>query len=264
MKYVSTLFAVGVIALSACRIKATYPASRLAISLRNICAKEYKLDIETRQTERSLQAHVWKIGLFRGDTEDLQGMSRESMKSLQDVLLSATRIALSTDADLDFIEIRVADVLTGASMTIWRYVPDIKDSMAQRYGEMEYFSRLVVDVKPGDKVTKAADKKLLLGQIRWEQPISLAEFLAKQVLMRARREGAERLLAHVDLSEPSTLGVVIENWAALKEDEPEEAVKMTDAVHRSAQKVIQGYGFNGFRNLVVRDGRGTALQRWAF
>lgn len=258
MKRVPLILATSLLALAACKLKPTYPAASISAALRHICAKEYKLSVETRQDGGSLQAYVYKAGLFRGESEDLQGMSKDSLKALQDVLMGSTRIALSTDAKLDFIEIRLADLLTGATLTIWRYVPDIKDSMRQSFGEMEYFNRLVVDVQPGEK------QKPVLGQVKWAPPISLAEFLAKQVLMRARREGAERLKAHVDLSDPTTLAVVVENWKDLTEDGAEEASRAGEAVYRTAQNVLKGYRFVGFRNLVLRDGRGNALQRWAF
>jgi len=60
------------------------------------------------------------------------------------------------------------------------------------------------------------------------------------------------------------LNVVIENWSVISEGGPEAMTKMTDVVHKSATKVIKGYRFDGFRSLVLRDGRGTALGRWAF
>lgn len=259
-----TIWAAVLLLSAGCKLKPTYPEAMIASALRHICASEYKLNVETRHAGRSLQAYVYKTALFRGESEDLHGMTPDALKSLQDVLLSSTRIALSTDSKLDFIEIKLADVLTGASLTTWRYVPDITDSIRQRFGEMEYFSRLVVEVKSGVSAKDAARQKLALGQVRWDAPMTLSEFIAKQVIMRAKRDGAERLRAHIDLSNPSTLGVVIENWSSVKREGEEEATKMADAVRKTAQSVIKGYRFAGFRDMVLLDGRGIALQRWAF
>src|SRR6185369_7044334 len=129
----------------------------------------------------------------------------------------------------------------GAYITIWRYVPDIRDSMLQRIGDSEYFSRLVVDIEPGQKPAKPGKTPHIDGEMKWNPPLTMSEFLAKQVIMRARREGAEQLIAHADLSEPATLGVVVENWTTFTEEGGEEAAKMADAVHKSAQKVVKGY-----------------------
>ena len=51
---------------------------------------------------------------------------------------------------------------------------------------------------------------------RWDDPITMEEFLAKQVVLRAKRQSTIGLQAHEDLSEPSTLVVVIDNWPAIE------------------------------------------------
>jgi hypothetical protein len=146
--------------------------------------------------------------------------------------------------------------LSGATVTIWRYVPDIRDSMYQRIGDTEYFSRLVIEInvdkKHGSKGNDA----------RWDKPISMAEFLAKQIILRARRDGGDTLQAHADLSQPSNLSVIIDNWSAIEEEGPASVAKMTDAVHKSAQTVLKGYRFNGFRGLTLRDNHGVAVGSW--
>src|ERR1700687_3794465 len=125
--------------VSSCRwkMRPPHPADRIAASLRHMCSTDYKLSVETRHEGKSLQALVWRVGLFRGQSYDLQGMSKEALDTLDHVLLCDTRIALSTDAPLDFIEIKLADVLSGTTVTLWRYVPDIRDSMLQRFGDTE-------------------------------------------------------------------------------------------------------------------------------
>ncbi len=247
------------------KVSPTYPASQIATSLNKLCQRDYKLSIETRHAGKSLQAHHWKIGLFKGGVNDLQGMSREALTALEHMLLCSTRIALSTDAKLDFIEIRIADVFSGASITLWRYVPDIKDSMLQRFGDTEYMNRLLIDIQPADSSVKLHKNKVSMAEgTKWNKPLSMSEFIAKQIIMRARREGAESILAHADLTEPETLGVVIDNWAVISEEGPEQAAKIQDVVRKNAQKVVKGYRFNGFREIVLRDGRGAALYRGPF
>jgi hypothetical protein len=263
------------LAVPACkwRMRPTFPADRIAASLRHMCSTDYKLSVETRHQDKSLQAVVWKVGLFKGPSFDLQSMGKEALDTMDHVLLCATRIALSTDASLDFIEIKLADVLTGSTVTLWRYVPDVKDSMLQRIGDTEYFSRLVIEINVDKTIPplkqihrhgKTPAVTDLAASVRWDEPITMSEFLAKQIILRARREGAESLQAHADLSDPATLGVVIENWPSIQEEGPERAAKVTDLVHHSAQKVLEGYRFNGFRSMILRDGQGVALSSWKF
>ncbi len=90
----------------------------------------------------------------------------------------------------------------------------------------------------------------------------MSEFLAKQIILRARRDGGESLQVHADLSQPATLGVVIDNWPSIEEEGPDRAAKVTDLLHRSAQTVLKGYRFRGFHGLTLRDGQGVALNSW--
>jgi hypothetical protein len=251
------LLLIGLLAfLPACRwkMKPTFPANHLAESLRKMCSQDYKLSVESRHADKTLQAVVWKVGLFSGKDVGLQGMRKEASESMEHVFLCATRIALSTDASLDFIEVKVSDVLTGASITLWRYVPDIRDSMYQRIGDTEYYNRLLIDVNAGRPAAAAG--------MSWDKPLTLSEFLAKQIISRARRDGGETLQAHADLSQSQTLSVVIDNWSSIEEEGPEHAAKVTDSVYKSAQEVLKGYRFDGFRGLILRDGEGVALKRW--
>jgi len=56
---------------------------------------------------------------------------------------------------------------------------------------------------------------------------------------------------------------VIDNWSAIEEEGPERAAKVTDMVHKSAEKVVHGYGFTGFRGITLRSREGVALNSWA-
>src|SRR5258706_58308 len=259
-RHALTLAAIAMLAVPACRWKPSFPANRIAASLRHMCSTDYKLSVETRHEDKALQVLVWKVGLFKGPTYELQGVNRDALDAIDHVLLCATRIALSTDAPLDFIEIKIADVLTGATVTLWRYVPDIRDSMYQRIGDTEYFNRLVIEIGPGKSDLEKGRREV---ERPWDRPVTMSEFLAKQIILRARRDGAESLEAHADLSEPATLGVVIDNWSAIEEEGPERAAKVTDMVHKSAEKVIRGYGFTGFRGMTLRNREGVALNSWA-
>jgi len=240
-----------------------------------MCSRDYKLPIEARQSDKTLEAVVLRAGLFSSRIYDLQGMRKEAADTMEHVFLCATRVALSTDASLDFIEVKMADVLTGATITLWRYVPDIRDSMYQRIGDTEYFNRLVIEIDPGKPAAASdatSDSSSPLSHpkghssgpsdLLWDKPLTMSEFLAKQIISRARREGAETIQAHADLSDPATLAVVIENWPSIEEEGPDHVAKVTDSVHKSAQEVLKGYRFRGFQEMTLRDAQGTALGSW--
>lgn len=238
------------------RIQPTYKAIHVARELKKMCAHDYKMSVETRRSGNNLQAFFWRVGLLRSGQLELHPQAAES---LERVLLCATRISLSTDAPLQFLEVKVADALTGASVTLWRFVPDIRDSMYTRLAEEEYINRLVVEFNADSSPDKPKEWK----ENRWDPPITMAEFLAKQVVLRAKRQSPVGLQAHEDLSKPSTLAVVVDNWESIHKQGSRQEEKVTDLVEKTAKTVVHGYKYTGFREFVLKDQRGMALKRWA-
>lgn len=248
-------FAFCVLSLSSCKwkVKPTYPADRIAAALRHICAKEYRLRVETRCEGNTLQAFFWRVGLLKSGQME---MRNEAAEALERVLLCATRIALSSDAPLQFIEVRMADVLTGATVTLWRYVPDIRDSMYTRLAEEEYINRLVIEVNT------QGSQRLDGREPHWDKPLTMREFLAKQVVLRVKRQSPVGLQAHEDLSQPNTLAVVVDNWPLIERQGAQQKDKVAEVIEKAAQTVIKGYKFNDFHGLVLEDGRGLAVRTW--
>lgn len=244
------------LALASCnwKVRPSFPSDRVAISLKQMMAHDYHLVIETHRDGNTLQAFFWRAGLIHPNDMELQP---EAMESLEKALLCATRVALSTDAKLDFIQIKIADILTGTTVSLWRYVPDIRDSLYQRLPQEEYFNRLVMDVQPGNGAALGG------AEPTWDRPITMAEFLAKQVVSRAKRQsGLGNVQVHEDLSHPTTLVMVVDNWAAIAEEGDRKASQVEDTLHKTAQQVLAGYRFKGFQDVVLQDGRGASLRSW--
>jgi hypothetical protein len=234
-------------------IKASYPANQIDSALKQMCVHDYHMSVEARHQGNNLQAFFWRVGLLK--TNQLE-MRNEAAEALERVLLCATRVALSTDAPLQFVEIKMADVLTGATVTLWRYVPDIRDSMLTRMSEDEYINRLVVEMNT------EAQRNIQGRNPPWDTPITMPEFLAKQVVLRAKRLSTVGLQAHEDLSQPATLVVVIDNWPAIEKQGVQQQTKVTDLLERSSKDVLHGYGFEGFRGVILEDSRGSAVGSW--
>lgn len=243
--------------LAACKVRSSFPKDRVALSLKQMMAHDYHQGIETHRDGNTLQAFFWWPGLIRPGEQDLQP---QAMEALEKALLCATRVALSTDAKLDFIEIKIGDAFTGTTVSLWRYFPDIRESLYQRLPQEEYFNRLVMDVQSRNNLT--AEKIP-----HWDAPITLPEFLAKQVIFRAKRQVAlggvqGGVQMHEDLSNPESLVMVIDNWAAIARLGEDKESEVADMLHRTAQTVLSGYRFHGFQDIVVQDSRGASLRSW--
>ncbi len=241
------------LALAACdwKVKPTYTSEKLAESLQHICKVEYRLDVKTRKVGDTLQAFYWNKGLLLpGQVE----MKPETAKDLEGVLLCATRVSLSTDAALSFIQIKMADKLTGATISLWRYVPDIKESMYERLPEEEYFNRLVIEMD---------NKSMYRSSQPWDMPLTMEQFLGKQIVLRAKRQSPVSFQAYEDVSDPTTLGIVVENWALIAKHGAQDKDRVVEVVEKTAHAVLSGYRFKGFHEVVLKDARGSFVKSWA-
>jgi hypothetical protein len=240
--------------LASCKWKhgPTYPSATIASDLKKMLAKDYSLNVETRKAGGTLQTSFWRVGLLKPGQLEMQP---EAAEALERVLLCATRVSLSTDAQLQFLQVKMADALTGATVTLWRFVPDIKDSMYTRLPEDEYINRLVIEFDPD------RDPKREWKENNWDKPITMAEFLAKQVVLRIKRQSGVGLQAHEDLSKPATLTVVVDNWDSL-ETQGGQPKKVQELVEKTARKVMKGYRYTGFHEFVLKNQQGLALKSW--
>jgi hypothetical protein len=249
-------FCLLIFSFAACKLKPTYKSSQVADELRKMCLHDYGMSVETRRAGSNLQAFFWRVGLLKAGQLEMQP---EAAEALERVLLCATRISLSTDAPLQFLQVKMIDALTGATVTLWRFVPDIRDSMYTRMAEDEYINRLVVEFD-----TDVSDRKQEWKEVRWDPPMTMAEFLAKQVVLRVKRQSPVGLQAHEDISKPSTLVVVLDNWAAIEKQGARQQENVTDLVEKTAKSVVKGYQYTGFRDFILKDHRGLALRSGAF
>jgi hypothetical protein len=221
-----------------------------------MCFRDYGLSIDARYAGDSLQAFFWRVGMMRpGQME----MNPEAAEAFERVLLCATRISLSTDAPLKFLEIKMTDALSGATISLCRFVPDIKGSMYTRFSEEEYTNRMVLEV---DTLGRSRQKEW--KEVEWDPPMTMSTFLTKQVVGRLKRHGPAGLQVHEDVSQPHTLAVVLDNWDDFEKQGEGPQQEVTDLMEATARTVVEGYGYKGFREFVLKTQQGLALKTGAF
>ena len=69
--------------------------------------------------------------------------------------------------------------------------------------------------------------------------------------------------AHEDVSNPSRLVVVLDNWSVIEKQGTGQQKTVTDLMEKTAKDVVKGYHYKGFREFVLRDSHGAALRQWA-
>lgn len=138
--------------LSACG-GPTYRTDRLEDAVREICRKEYKFDVTAKLVGRTLYAVIAPQALVGADL----GLDKKTVERLYDALLTVTRVALSTDAQVDYLVVRAKDANTGATLTLLRHVPDIKYYFYMRISRSDFEKRGILEIDAADPKGAAPD-----------------------------------------------------------------------------------------------------------
>lgn len=192
----------------------TYPKGKIEESIVKICKKEYKLDVKVETIGRTIAIYVPLSDLL-----DLTfNITKSAGEKINDVMLAASRVTLSTDAQFDFYCIIAHDIrIPEIQLIAIRYVDDIKRGFLGDISRDESFKRMVIDFRLNPQAQKeraikevfdkmSLDKKWRddvmndffrsqpsgLGEIGyWNdrfyiKDIGLPEFLADQIAGRIR------------------------------------------------------------------------------
>lgn len=198
---------------------ATYPKDKIKESIVRICKQEYKTDVKVQ-----IEGKTMAIYLPLTDLMDYSfNLSKPASDKINDVIFSAARVALSTDAKIDFYCIIAHDVkMPELQVIIIKGVEDIKRLFATDISRGEYMKRMLIDLRWSPQAKKEQVIKDIFNKMnlepKWQdqvmadffrsQPsgigdigywndrfyikdITLAEFLAEQMANRVRIEFRE-------------------------------------------------------------------------
>lgn len=194
----------------------TYPKEKFTDSIVRLCKNEYKLDVKVATAGKTVAiyaplAELWDMTF---------SITQKASEEINDVILSVSRVALSTDAKYDFYVVIAHDVrIPEIQIVIVKSIDDVKRFMLNDISRGEFSKRMLIDkrINPQAKKEQAIrevfekmglDKKwqdsvmndffrsqpAALGDIGyWNdrfyiKDITLPEFLAEQMATRIRME----------------------------------------------------------------------------
>lgn len=166
--------------------KPTYPKTKVSDSIIKLCRDEYNTEVKVKTMGKTLGVHMPIDNLLDSSLQP----SEESFEKLGNVLHVLSRVALSTNADLEFITLVARDSkISGFELVLTRYVEDIKKFMVGDISRGEYMKRMLFETR--------VDPLVLLSNLaskdKKEQPeseefsieeVHLPDFLAKQISRR--------------------------------------------------------------------------------
>ena len=202
-----------------CGCTATYPQNKIKESIVKICKQEYKSDVLVETAGRTMV-----IYLPLSDLMDFSfALTKSASEKINNVIFSAARVALSTDAKIDFYCVIAHDIkMPELQIIIIKNVEDVRRLFANDISRGEYMKRMLIDLRwspqaKKEQVVKEVFNKMnldpkwqdqvmadffrsepaSLGDIGyWDnkfyiKDITLAEFLAEQIANRIKLEFRE-------------------------------------------------------------------------
>lgn len=130
----------------------TYPEEHLPEAVKQVCKDEYGLEVDVARAGGTL-------GIYYPMEELLDvtfGIREEAWESINNLILIASRVVLSTDADIRFYTIIAQDVrLPEIQVVIIKYVDDVKRAMYRAISRDESFRRTLFS----NNLTPQAEKE---------------------------------------------------------------------------------------------------------
>jgi len=146
-----------------CSKHATYTEENLLQSIKDVCQKEYKItDIKVSLTGKTLYIYMKLDNILLDSLE----LSEETSSKLEDILLTASRVSISTNANINFYKIVASDNKNpGIQFIITRYIKDIRRFMLGDISRGEYFKRLDMDIEFNPTILGSSTIKLFFKDL---------------------------------------------------------------------------------------------------
>jgi hypothetical protein len=181
LRFISLALLMGM-GLAACG--PSYPKGNIENSVQELFAKELKAPIITRLVGRTLYVAFSIDGLMKPNLE----LSETVVEKLEAAMISISRIALSTDAGVDYTVIQARDQSLGVEIRIVRKMQDLKDLFYMRISKPDFDDRMVLEInRPDEEVRKSSssnDGVWLESLSNFWYDISMEEFMVLQTASR--------------------------------------------------------------------------------
>jgi len=204
----------------------SYPKSKFKESVVRVCKKEYGLDIKVETLGKTVAVYLPLENLI----DFTFSITKSASEKINNVILSVSRVALSSDARFEHYCIIAHDVrIPEVQIVIIKSVDDVKRFLLSDISRNEYSKRMIIDIRLSPQAQKERAIKEVFERMKldkkWQEEvlndffrsepaglgdigywndrfyvkdISQAEFLAEQIASRLRFAFREEK----ELSEP--------------------------------------------------------------
>jgi len=200
--------------LSGCGV--TYPKEKFKESIIRVCKREYKLDVKVATSGNTVAIYVPLENLI----DFTFSITKSASEKINDVILTVSRVTLSTDAKYEFYCVIAHDVrIPEIQIVIIKSVDDVKRFLLNDISRGEYAKRMIVDIRLSPQAQKERAIKEVFDKMsldkKWQEDvmndffrseptglgdigywnghfyiknITMGEFLAEQIASRIKNE----------------------------------------------------------------------------
>lgn len=157
-------------ALSGCG--PTYPKESLKESIIKVCKKEYSLDVKVEVIGKTVAIYCALQDLW----DFTFAMTKKASEELNDVILTVSRVTLSTDAGVEFYVVIAHDMrLPEIQIIIVKRVEDVKRFMLNDISRGEFSKRMLIDKRINPQAKKEHDIKQVFEKMgldkKWQDTV---------------------------------------------------------------------------------------------
>lgn len=145
----------ALLAMPACT--PTYPKEKLPQTVKQVCKAEYNMDVDVTVVNSTMGIYYPMKGLLDVNL----GISNDSWDKISDLILVASRVVLSTDADIKFYCVITQDArLPELQVVIIKYVEDTKRGFYIDISRNESYKRTLfsINLTPQAKKERSVDQ----------------------------------------------------------------------------------------------------------
>ncbi|MCD4813664.1 hypothetical protein K8S19_08240 [bacterium] len=252
--------------MAGCR--ASYPTGSVEETIKQICEKEYGVDVTVATRNKTVGALIVMPDTLLSDLT----FSDQALNKIENVMLTTSRVTLSSEFVFDFFVISLRDADTGVEVSFVRYIKDIRRLIMDDISRSDYFQRLLIEVSAQAPVPKNS------RGIHKLKDYSVPDFLAAQIAERVRLKFqmsfiSERLFSIsgvqgiFDKKDKPGDGLFILTLHFLPDAEPFKSFDVPAAVKEdfkkliftTASQVVRRYEFDDFAGMRIQDAQNRQL-----
>ncbi|MDD5436217.1 MAG: hypothetical protein PHX20_01600, partial [Candidatus Omnitrophica bacterium] len=129
----------------------TYPKEEFAESIVRVCKKEYKIDVKVATVGKTVVIYAPLQELW----DPMFALTKRAGDELNDIILTVSRVSLSTDADYNFYVVIAHDVrIPEIQIIIVKSVLDVKRFMLNDISRGEFSKRMLIDKRINPQAKK--------------------------------------------------------------------------------------------------------------